>query len=213
MKEKILALLKTKYKNLGFDAKALDGVAEYLSKTVTEEDKVDEAVTGAFDLLKVFQAEADRRTLAAVEKAKKEKTGGDSEKKDDEPAKDDDTPSWAKKLIQDNQALAEKVLAMEQGKSTDTRKQQLEKELEKAPESFRKVATKNFERLTFKDDEDFNTFLTDLKTDAAEFETKVAQTGLGAHHQPAFGGKAQTQKQIDSAIEGWAKKHAPKETA
>ena len=37
MKEKILVALKTKYSNLGFGAKALDGVASILEKSVTDE--------------------------------------------------------------------------------------------------------------------------------------------------------------------------------
>ena len=37
MKEKILAVLKTKYSNLGFDAKALDGVAASLAESVHRE--------------------------------------------------------------------------------------------------------------------------------------------------------------------------------
>ena len=46
MKEKILAVLKTKYSNLGFDAKALDGVATSLVESVTDESQIETAVRG-----------------------------------------------------------------------------------------------------------------------------------------------------------------------
>lgn len=60
MKTKILSALKTKYANLGFNAKALDGIASVLEKTVTEEAQIESAVSGVEGLLKVFQADNDR---------------------------------------------------------------------------------------------------------------------------------------------------------
>lgn len=60
MKEKILNALKTKYSNLGLSEKAFDGVAEFYSKTITDESKIEEVVTGAQSMLTVMQGEADR---------------------------------------------------------------------------------------------------------------------------------------------------------
>lgn len=59
MKEKILVALKTKYKTFGFSGKAFDGVADYLSKTVTEESQIETAIGGVEGLLKSFQGEVD----------------------------------------------------------------------------------------------------------------------------------------------------------
>lgn len=61
MKGKIETALKTKYKNLGFDEKTLNGVADYLSKTVTEESQIDTAVLGVESMLRIMQSENDRR--------------------------------------------------------------------------------------------------------------------------------------------------------
>jgi hypothetical protein len=72
MKNKIISALKTKYPNRGFSDKAFDGVAEFLSKTVTEETQIEDAVTGIDGLLKVFQGEADSiRTAKRTEAEKK----------------------------------------------------------------------------------------------------------------------------------------------
>ena len=60
MKEKLLAALKTKYANLGFGAKAFDGVADYLSKTVTEENQIETAIGGVEGLPKSFQGGIDK---------------------------------------------------------------------------------------------------------------------------------------------------------
>ena len=55
MKEKILAALKTKYANLGFGLKALDGMAAVLAKTVADESQLETAVNGVEEILKVFK--------------------------------------------------------------------------------------------------------------------------------------------------------------
>lgn len=60
MKEKILSALKTKYKTLGFGDKAFEGVADYLSKQVTEESNIETAISGVESLLKAFQGDIDK---------------------------------------------------------------------------------------------------------------------------------------------------------
>ena len=105
MKEKILAALKTRYSNLGFGAKALDGVAAILEKSVTDESQIETAVGGVEPLLKVFQSDADRvRTeYNALKgqydelKAKVEASAaeGGRQGKKTEPD-DDEEPAWFK---------------------------------------------------------------------------------------------------------------------
>lgn len=60
MKEKILTALKTKYSNLGFSSKVLDGIASSIEKSVTDESQIETAISGVEPFLKVFQSEADR---------------------------------------------------------------------------------------------------------------------------------------------------------
>ncbi len=60
MKEKILTALKTKYSNLGFSSKVLDGIASSIEKSVTDESQIETAVGGIESILKVFQSDFDR---------------------------------------------------------------------------------------------------------------------------------------------------------
>lgn len=71
MKEKILDGLKTKYNNLGFSDKAFDGVADFLQKTITKEDELDNAISGVEPLLKAMQGETDRERGKRSELEKK----------------------------------------------------------------------------------------------------------------------------------------------
>lgn len=104
MKEKILAVLKTKYSNLGFDAKALDGVAASLAESVTDESQIETAVRGVEPILKVFQADFDRKRTEynalkgqydeLKAKADTSSAAGGGQSKKNEP--DDDEPAWFK---------------------------------------------------------------------------------------------------------------------
>ena len=113
MKEKITAELKTKFKDLGFADKAFDGVAEYLSKTVTEEKDIETAISGVEPLLKAFQAESDRRAteLQKTTKELQEEIKTLKEKKDDppNPKKKDDNPDYDGQI----KALQEKLEGFE----------------------------------------------------------------------------------------------------
>jgi len=99
MKEKILSALKTKYSNLGFGDKAFDGVAEFLSKTITKEEDVETGIAGVEMLLKAFQGDIDK---VRTELSTKTKELEDLKKKNPEPPKPeppkpaDDEPAWFK---------------------------------------------------------------------------------------------------------------------
>lgn len=180
MKEKILQALKTKYSNLGFSEKAFGGVAEYLATTITEEDKIETGISGVENLLKAFQSDADKiRTENANLKKQldKFKTTPKEEGKDDpkEKADNKEVPEWAKGLLESNKQLAEKLAAIESGKAADNRRAQLESQIEKASEGFKKNVLKNFSRMQFKDDDDFNSYLEEVKADS-EADVKEQET-------------------------------------
>lgn len=71
MKEKIFSALKTKFSNLGFSAKAIEGVAESLATTgLVNDENLDTIVEGQKSALSAMQAEIDRRVTSAVEEAR-----------------------------------------------------------------------------------------------------------------------------------------------
>nr|DAJ53235.1 MAG TPA: hypothetical protein [Caudoviricetes sp.] len=65
MKTKILQQLKQRYSNLGVSEKAFDGVADFLSKTITEEERIAESVAGAESFLKAYQSDVDKERTSA----------------------------------------------------------------------------------------------------------------------------------------------------
>nr|DAT59420.1 MAG TPA: hypothetical protein [Caudoviricetes sp.] len=166
MKEKILVALKTKYKTFGFGDKAFDGVADYLSKTVTEESQLETAISGVEGLLKAFQGDIDtvRNEKSGLQKQLDElkaKTGNPNPTQKPEDKKDD-VPAWAKALIDSNKDLSDKLARLETEKSQATRQEQI---LAKAkeygiPETLAK-------RYSIPEDADLDTYFKDAKQELA----------------------------------------------
>lgn len=209
MKEKILQALKTKYKNLGFGDKAFDGVAAFLAQTVTEETAIETAISGVEPLLKSFQSDADARVTSAVAKAKAEKESGADPKEPKEPKTEgNEPPEWAKALIESNNQLKAELNTMKSGKTFETRKQTLEAKLKDAPEKFKEKLLKDFGRMNFEKDEDFDSYLTETEADLAAFNQDLANSGLGANRKPFAGG--QTKEGVSNGVQQFIDSKDPK---
>ena len=166
MKGKILVALKTKYKTFGFGDKAFDGVADYLSKTVTEESQIETAISGVEGLLKAFQGDIDtvRNEKSGLQKQLDElKTKIENPNPNPKPEeKKDDVPAWAQALIDSNKSLLTEVSTLKQEKLQATRQEQI---MAKAKEY---GIPKNYaKRCAIKDDEDLDVYFKDLKQEFA----------------------------------------------
>lgn len=208
MKQRIKEALETRYKNMGFGAKAFEGVAEYLSKTVEKEEDIETAISGVEGLLKAFQADADKTRTAksdaekklAILEAKVKELEGAPEKKDELQSKDtdSDTPAWAKAMADKYEALVNRLAEIEGEKVSKSRKQQLDAIIEKLPEAFRKP----YSRVSVKElsDEAFDALKSEIAT---EVEGLLAETNVkGAVFGRPSGGQAKLeQKATDAELE------------
>lgn len=217
MKEKILAALRTKYQGVA-DA-VLNRIADKMSKTVLKEEDVATAVEGV-TFQSILDSYGDSRATEAQQTAvvnyeKKhglkdgQKVDGGDPGKKTEPVTNtqtsgEETPAWAKTLIETNQKLTEKVAAIEGEKITGSRKQKLDAILEKLPESLRKP----YSRITLKDmtDEDFETLTGEIQT---EVDALVTETNAkGAVFTPpkaggkSSGGKEPSKEEAEAVVNG-----------
>jgi len=190
MKDKIKQLLKTKYAAMGFSDKVLDQAAVYFATVVKEEKDIETTISGVGGLLKAFQSEVDsvRTEKTAAEKKLAEiEAKGNGGTPEDEPKKNDDqTPEWAKSILESNKKLAEKMAAMEGEKITSTRKQQLSKIISKLPELQRKPYSHM--RLDGLTDEEFSSLKTDITTEVEEL-AKVTNAKGAVFGSPSSVGK------------------------
>lgn len=218
MKQKILASLKNKYKNLGFSEKAFDGVAAYIEPSVKEDTDIETAIAGVEGLLKVFQGEADsirtakstaEKRLAELEAKVKELGGAppnkEEGKKNPDDTTGDTTPAWAKAIIDSNKSLSEKIAALEGEKTTTSRKQQLDTIIAQLPEALRKP----YSRMPVKDlsNEEFDLLMKDTSAEVDSLVTEIGAKGAvfgkpktGNNITRQTGQKQATKEETDAVV-------------
>lgn len=209
MKEKIKARLKAKFSGVNLSQKRQDAIADKLAKKLTD-DSDDAAIDEALDdYNEIFSfadmAKADDRTR--TEEARKKAEEAARGKKEETPeTPGDDTPTWAKTLIETNNKLTERLNALESGKTAESRRAQLEAKLKDVPEKLKNNYLKQFDRLSFKDDEDFSGYLTDLETEAKELAQEFSNKSIGGFGVSKTGGnksdKTEPAKEEVKAIVG-----------
>lgn len=196
MKTKITDALKTRYKNLGFGDKAFEGVAEHLSRSVTKDEEVEAAVTGAETLLKAFQGDIDKRVQEAIATAKAQ-WEKDSKKTDPikteekKPAGDgmQDAPEWVRTIQATFEKMNQDLESLKVADKTRVQHTKIKAKLEEA-----KVPEKYYSKIlsgrTFKDDAEIEAVTTEIVTDWEGVKQTLADEQLGQSHQPLFGSKS-----------------------
>lgn len=194
MREKILELLKTKF--VGVKEEILDRMATKAAKNCTNEDDVTNYVEGV-TIQSIIDGYGDSRATDAVktavanyEKKHNIKDGkpvegiSNGNKGDDHS---DDMPAWAKALMEQNKALNDRLSAFDNEKTAKTRQSKLADVLKDCPEKVKALYEKDFARLNFENEEDFDTWLGSTKTNVEEIanDFKASQAAMTA---PKAGG-------------------------
>ena len=230
MKEKILALLLAKFAGVRKDG--LTQLAAALSLQVTTDDEA-ATVVGKLTADQVNSFVTDWRKEADSEISKANKTYEDGLKKkfdfvekkaDPEPGNDPVNVGGPidAKAIQTIVAeavkavvapLQQKIEAFESGNMAQTRRSQIEKELEGAPEIFKQKVLKDFDRMKFDNDEIFSAYLNETKVDAKALNQDLADQGLSAHGRPFRTAKPDSGKEVSSGVQDFIKTQAKDSTA
>ena len=190
----ILNALKAKFQ--GVSDNILSRIATKLAKTATTQEQVTTAVEGV-TLQQVIDSYADHRATEATQTAIQnyeskyglkdgEKvqsvTQGGAPIQTGQPTVQttatggsNDTPEWAKQLIEQNKTLTERIAKMEGQNTTASRKQKLNEVISKLPEKLRKP----YERITLDSmtDEDFNTLVTEVTTEVEGIANDINSKG------------------------------------
>lgn len=209
MEKKILDALIEKY--TGVKEPILRRVAAKLAKTVENEDDIATAVEGAFtDVLEAYgdqrATDAQKTAVANYERKHNLKDGKavDGGKPDDEPEQipADDTPEWAKALIEANKSLKERLDAMDGEKRSQSRRSVIDGILEPLTEAQRRPY--KHMRLEDMSEDDFSALQETIKGEVEELvnEQNARSTVFG---RPAQLGKQQnnqqaTDKEVDAVV-------------
>ena len=184
MKTKILDALKPKFE--GVSDAILERIATKLAKTVKTEDDVTTAVEGV-TFQQVLESYGDSRATEAAKTAVKNyetqhklkdgKKVDDVDHDDDNKKRgddDEDVPGWAKEFIEANKRLTEELATLKGEKISVARKTALAEVIKGLPAELQSRYEKDFSRLNFKDDDDFNSWLEETKTDVEGINVKMS---------------------------------------
>lgn len=191
--QQVLEVLKPRVKALGFNKKELEGVAKQIANNLNlSEDASDEDVTTAIStqidavvpFLQFGQSQANR----VIESFKKTITPKEEETELIAEIKEKESNEMAqamKDLLAVVSGLKEDVKTLRGEKIQDNRKNRLEN-LIKDTGTFGALTMKQFSRMSFKDDEEFDTYMDEVEADLKAFNQERADAGLKALGQPTI---------------------------
>lgn len=195
--EKILQALKTKYAHLGLEESILKAIATRLASAVKEESEIENAVKGVEDEVKLLQSVADkgRTSLSKAEEARKKlekeleeeraKSNPNPPTPPTEP-KPYEVPAWAKNLVEAVNNQGKVIEAFQAEKQQQSAKERFLNQLK--TQGVSEPFYKHHLGRTFKDDEEMNAFVNELKADEQAFLQTQANAGLSSHSRPIIGG-------------------------
>lgn len=204
MKEKILAAIKAKFPAVNLSKKRLDTIVAILEKKVTDESEID-AKLDEFNEYNPLAEIAKQDDAFRTMENKLKTPGQNPPKKEGEDPKeekqDDDTPAWAKGLIESNKQLSQKIETLEGEKKATSIRAKLDTQLKDVPASYwgkRKMPEK---------DEDIEAFVTEVNADYSAFSKEMTDNGISLLPKPGGGGsggggneKPASKEEVDAVL-------------
>ena len=200
MVDKLLQSLKTKYAHLGLEENILKAIATRLANAVKDDTEIENAVKGVEEEVKLLQSVADkgRTSLTKAEEARKklekeleQERAKSNPNPQNPPApstepKPDEVPAWAKSFVEAVNKQNEIITALQAEKQQQIAKERFLNQLK--TQGVSEPFYKHHLGRTFKDDEEMNAFVNELKADEQAFLQTQANTGLSNLSGSVLGG-------------------------
>lgn len=199
--KQVLVILKPKSKALGFSREELEGIAAdvannlELDEEASDEDvnaEIEKQVNAVLPYLKIAQKTA-QRTIQSF-KDSQDLDDDEVDDEDDDPAgskkpirkqkKDEQVPAWGQAIITQNKALLTEIIGLKSERENDGRRSKL-KALLKDKGTFGKTVLKNFDKMKFENESEFDDFFDGIVEDLAAIDQERANEGLGKLGAPA----------------------------
>lgn len=188
--KQVLSILKPKCKALGFNSSELEGIAAdiadnlELDEEASEEDineKISAEVDSVVPYLKIAQ-KASNRVIQNYKNNKSNDDDNDDDKagegKSNKPSEEaDKIPTWAQALIAQNKAIQTEFVGLKSERVSDGRRAKLQALL-KDTGVFGKNVLKNFDRMSFENESEFDDFYDGVTEDLSALNQERANAGL-----------------------------------
>lgn len=198
MKTKVLQALKPKVASLGFTKEELEGVATQLAENIQEdatEEQIAEKVDSVIPYLKLSQSAVTRIVNAKKKDEKQPKAPEVS--KTTETEEGADLEDKFEKLLKVIEAQNAKIDALVNKDVTETRRSLYASKLKELPEVEQKSRLRLFDRMTFKDNDDFEQFISETEEETAELVKEFSKREVSAMGKPLRGGKGSDKQATD----------------
>lgn len=199
----ILAALQTKF--TGVDAKILGRIAKKYAKTATGTTEADaKTIVDGITFQQVLESHADYRATEAQKTAvanyeskhnlrdgkpieqpqqnqsqtqpQQEQSGKTAGQQGGQQS-EEKAPAWAQQIIADNKALRERLQSIESERTQNSRLERFREAIKGAPDKVKTRYEKDFARLTFKDDADFDSYLEEIAPDITAMAALAPRNG------------------------------------
>lgn len=209
MRDKILAQLKLKFPGVNLSKARLDTIVDKLATKITDETQIEAKLDELNDIMPFadIARQDDRlRTLEANAKNAKPQPKPDAENGGEggegSGGKNDDTPAWAKSLMQ-------QVESLKADKTQTGMRSRLAEKLKDVPASY------YAKRALPEKDEDLEAFIEEVKTDYTAFKQELVNDGLAVQAKPVNGedGGKPAEKAVLADIKDWSDKEKVKSAA
>jgi hypothetical protein len=183
MKEKIIAAIKAKFPAINLSKKRLEAIAAKIeTKVIDDETKIDAAIIAYDDFNPLADIAKQDDTIRNLEaKAKATPPKKDEPPEPPAPVITDDTPEWAKAMIEQNKILAQGLSALQGEKIAGTIRQKATDKLTGVPASYWG------KRVLPDKEEELDAFVTDVQADYDAFKKDLTEQGLSVLPAPKGG--------------------------
>ena len=201
----ILAALQTKF--TGVDAKILGRIAKKYAKTATGTTEADaKTIVDGITFQQVLESHADYRATEAQKTAvanyeskhnlrdgkpieqqpqhnsqpqpqSQQEQSGQTAGQQGGQQPEEKVPAWAQQIIADNKALREELQSDKAERTQNSRLERFREAIKGAPDKVKTRYEKDFARLTFKDDADFDGYLEEIAPDIAAMAAQDSRRG------------------------------------
>jgi hypothetical protein len=185
--KQVLSILKPKCKALGFNLEELEGIAADIADNLeldeeASEEEINEKISSEVEAVIPYLKIAQKASNRVIQNSKNNKNP-ESDDNDTNAGQDgvnqekEKVPVWAQAIITQQKAIQTELTGLKSERETDGRRSKL-KALLKDTGTFGKSTLKNFDKIKFENEADFEEFYDGVVEDLATLNQERANAGL-----------------------------------
>lgn len=187
--KQVLSILKPKCKALGFNLEELEGIAADIADNLeldeeASEEEINEKISSEVEAVIPYLKIAQKASNRVIQNSKNNKNpeiddNGTNAGQDvvNQEKEEEKVPVWAQAIITQQKAIQTELTGLKSERETDGRRSKL-KALLKDTGTFGKSTLKNFDKIKFENEADFEEFYDGVVEDLATLNQERANAGL-----------------------------------